>query len=208
MFALDRVRALAPGHPEWRTEEPFKTALSGDPGTMGGRTEKDWSEIIGATHAGMRNEEFEAIAKQWLETAQHPRFKRPYTDLVYQPMLEVMAHLRANGFRTYIVSGGGQEFMRVYAERIYGIPPEQIVGSSIVTKYEMKDGKPVLMRLPKLFFIDDHDGKAVGINLFIGRRPYAAFGNSGRRPARVGWAWGGGGGRAKKLGLRGGRGRG
>jgi phosphoserine phosphatase len=199
MFALDRVRALAPAHTEWKTEEPFKTVLSGDPGALGNLTEKDWTEIVGATHAGMSNEEFQAIAKQWLETAQHPRFKRPYTDLVYRPMLELMAYLRANGFRTYIVSGGGQEFMRVYAERVYGIPPEQIIGSSIATKYEMKDGKPVLMRLPKVFFIDDHDGKAVGINLFIGKRPYAAFGNSDGDREMLEWTGAGAGVRLKML---------
>jgi phosphoglycolate phosphatase-like HAD superfamily hydrolase len=198
-FAIDRVHALAPTHPEWKSEEPFKTVLSGDPAAMGSLTEKDWTEIIGATHAGMSNEEFQAIAKQWLETAQHPRFKRPYTDLVYQPILEVMGYLRANGFRTYIVSGGGQEFMRAYAERVYGIPPAQIVGSSIVTKYEMKDGKPVLMRLPKVFFIDDHDGKAVGINLFIGKRPYAAFGNSDGDREMLEWTGAGAGVRLKML---------
>ena len=199
MFALDRVRALAPAHPEWKTEQPFKTVLSGDPGALATLTEKDWTEIVGATHAGMSNDEFQAIAKQWLETAQHPRFKRPYTDLVYQPMLEVMAYLRANGFRTYIVSGGGQEFMRVYAERVYGIPPEQIVGSSIVTHYEMKNGQPVLMRLPKVFFIDDKDGKAVGINLFIGKRPYASFGNSDGDREMLEWTAAGAGVRLKML---------
>jgi phosphoglycolate phosphatase-like HAD superfamily hydrolase len=177
VFALDRVRVLAPAHPEWKSDEPFKAVLSGDPAAVGHFTEKDWTEIIGATHAGMSTDEFLAIAKQWLATAQHPRFKRLYTELVYRPMLEVMDYLRANEFDTYIVTGGGQEFVRVYSQRVYGVPPEQVVGSSIVTKYEMKDGKPVLMRLPKVFFIDDHDGKAIGINLFIGKRPSAAFGN-------------------------------
>jgi phosphoglycolate phosphatase-like HAD superfamily hydrolase len=199
MFALDRVRALAPAHPEWKTEEPFKTVLSGDPGALASLSEKDWTEIVGATHAGMSNEAFEAIARQWLETARHPRFKRPYTDLVHQPMLEVMAYLRANGFRTYIVSGGGQEFMRVYAERVYGIPPEQIVGSSIVTRYEMKGDQPVLMRLPKVFFIDDHDGKAVGTNLFIGKRPYAASGNFDGDREMLEWTAAGAGVRLKML---------
>ena len=199
MFAIDRVRALAPAHPEWKTEEPFKTVLSGDPGVMGHFTEKDWSEIVGATHAGMSNDEFQNIARQWIETAEHPRFKRKYTETIYQPMLEVMEYLRINGFRTYIVSGGGQEFMRVYAERVYSIPPEQIVGSSIVTKYEMKDDKPVLMRLPKLFFIDDHDGKAVGINMFIGKRPYAAFGNSDGDREMLEWTGAGAGVRLKML---------
>jgi phosphoglycolate phosphatase-like HAD superfamily hydrolase len=199
MFALDRVRTLAPQHPEWKSQQPFMTVLSGDLGAMARFTEKDWTEIVGATHAGMTNEEFQAITKQWLETAQHPRFKRKYTELVYQPMLEVMDYLRTNGFRTYIVSGGGQEFMRVYAERIYGIPPEQVVGSSIVTKYEMKDGKPELMRLPKVFFIDDHDGKAVGINMFIGKRPYAAFGNSDGDRQMLEWTAAGAGVRLKML---------
>ncbi len=199
MFALDRVRALAPAHPEWKTEEPFKTVLSGGPEGLASLSEKDWTEIVGATHAGMSNEEFQAIVKQWLETARDPRFKRPYTDLVYQPMLEVLAYLRANGFRTYIVSGGGQEFMRVYAERVYGIPPEQIIGSSIVTHYEMKGGQPALMRLPKVFFIDDHDGKAVGINLFIGKRPYAAFGNSDGDREMLEWTAAGAGMRLKML---------
>jgi haloacid dehalogenase-like hydrolase len=141
MFALDRVRVLAPQHPEWKSQEPFSVVLSGDLEKVTNFTEKDWTEIVGATHAGMSNDEFEQIVKQWLGTAKHPRFKRPYTELVYQPMLEVMGYLRANGFRTYFVTGGGQEFVRVYAERVYGIPPEQVVGSSIVTKYEMKDGK-------------------------------------------------------------------
>lgn len=199
MFAIDRMRALASAHPEWKTEEPFKTVLSGDTGAMEHFTEEDWAEIVGATHAGMSNDEFQSIAKQWIETAEHPRFKRKYTEIIYQPMLELMDYLRANGFRTYIVSGGGQEFMRVYAQRVYGIPPEQIVGSSIVTKYEMKDGKPVLMRLPKLFFIDDRDGKVVGINLMIGKRPYAAFGNSDGDREMLQWTGAGGGVRLKML---------
>jgi hypothetical protein len=199
MFALDRVRVLAPQHPEWKSQEPFSVVLSSDPEKVTNFTEKDWTEIVGATHAGMSNDEFEQIVKQWLATAKHPRFKRPYTELVYQPMLEVMGYLRANGFRTYFVTGGGQEFVRVYAERVYGIPPEQVVGSSIVTKYEMKDGKPVLMRLPTVFFIDDHDGKAVGINMFIGKRPYAAFGNSDGDREMLEWTGAGTGVRLKML---------
>ena len=152
--------------------------LADDKAAMAKFGEQDWAHIIAATHAGMTIEAFLGIAKEWLTTAKHPRFQRPYTELVYQPMLEVMNYLRAKGFKTYIVTGGGQEFVRVYAERVYGVPPEQVVGSSIATKYEYRDGKPVLMRLPKVFFIDDHTGKAIGINLFIGKRPYAAFGNS------------------------------
>ena len=178
IFALDRLKALAPEHPEWKTTEPFKSVLADDKAAMAKFGEQDWAHIIAATHAGMTIEAFLGIAKEWLTTAKHPRFQRPYTELVYQPMLEVMNYLRANGFKTYIVTGGGQEFVRVYAQRVYGVPPEQVVGSSIATKYEYRDGKPVLMRLPKVFFIDDHTGKAIGINLFIGKRPYAAFGNS------------------------------
>jgi phosphoglycolate phosphatase-like HAD superfamily hydrolase len=199
MFALDRVRAMAPQHPEWQSTEPFKAVLSGDPAALGRFTEKDWMEIVGATHSGMTDEAFAEIARQWLETARHPRFKRPYTKLVYQPMLEVMEYLRANGFRTYIVTGGGQDFVRVYAQRVYGIPPEQVIGGSLATKYEVKDGKPVLMRLPKLFFNDDNDGKAIGINLFIGRRPYAAFGNSGGDREMLEWIGAGDGPRLKML---------
>ena len=138
MFALDRVAALAPEHPEWKDQEPFKAVLAGDREAMAKFSEGDWAKIIAATHAGMTIEEFAAIVQDWLATAKHPRFKRPYTELVYQPMLEVMEYLRANGFRTYIVTGGGQEFVRVYSERVYGVPPEQVVGSSIATKYEYR----------------------------------------------------------------------
>jgi hypothetical protein len=178
VFALDRVKALAAEHPKWKTEEPFKSVLADDHAAMAKFGERDWAQIIAATHAGMTTEEFLTIAGQWLATAKHPRFQRLYTNLVYQPMLEVMQYFRDNGFKTYIVTGGGQEFVRVYSDRVYSVPPEQVVGSSIATKYEYVDGKPVLMRLPKVFFIDDHAGKAIGINLFIGKRPYAAFGNS------------------------------
>jgi phosphoglycolate phosphatase-like HAD superfamily hydrolase len=179
MFALDRVVALAPEHPEWKDQEPFKSVLAGDREAMARFSEGDWAHIIGATHAGMTTEAFLPLVQEWLAKAKHPRFARPYTELVYQPMLEVMDYLRANGFRTYIVTGGGQEFVRIYSEQVYGVPVEQVVGSSIVTKYEYQDGEPVLMREPKVFFVDDHAGKAIGINLFIGKRPYAAFGNSG-----------------------------
>jgi phosphoglycolate phosphatase-like HAD superfamily hydrolase len=187
MFALDRVRELAPKHPEWKNKEPFKAIIMGDREAMAKFNESDWEIIVAATHAGMTNEDFLAIVKDWLAKAKHPKFKRPYTELVYQPMLEVMQYLRASGFKTYIVTGGGQEFVRVYSQRVYGIPPEQVVGSSILTKYEYQNDKPILMREPKVFFIDDHAGKAIGINLFIGKRPYAAFGNSGGDKEMLEW---------------------
>lgn len=199
MFALDRIKALAPEHPDWKTEEPFKSVLAGDHAAMAKFTEGDWAKIIAAGHAGMSTEDFLAIVKQWLTTAEHPRFKRPPTELIYQPMLEVMEYLRANGFRTYIVTGGGQEFVRVYSDRVYGVPVEQVVGSSIVTKYEEHDGKPVLMREPKIFFIDDKAGKPVGINLFIGKRPVAAFGNSGGDREMLEWTGAGNGARLMML---------
>ena len=199
MFALDRVRELAPKHPEWKNKEPFKAVIAGDREAMANFTESDWELIVAATHAGMTTEQFLGIVKDWLVKAKHPKFKRPYTELVYQPMIEVMDYLRANGFKTYIVTGGGQEFVRVYSEQIYSIPPEQVVGSSILTKYEYKDGKPVLMREPKVFFIDDHAGKAIGINLFIGKRPYAAFGNSGGDREMLEWTQAGDGARLMML---------
>lgn len=177
-FALDRIKTLAATHPEWKNEEPFKAVISEDLLAISKFTEQDWERIIAVTHAGMSTEAFSEIAKQWIATAKHPRFKRPYTELVYQPMLELIDYFRANAFKTYIVTGGGQEFVRTYSQLIYGMAPEQIVGSSVVTKYEYQDGKPLLMRLPKVFFIDDHSGKAIGINLFIGKKPSAAFGNS------------------------------
>jgi phosphoglycolate phosphatase-like HAD superfamily hydrolase len=199
IFALDRVKALAPQHPEWKTTEPFKSVLADDRAAMAKFGEQDWERIIAATHAGVTTEAFLEIAKQWLATAKHPRFQRLYTELVYQPMLEVMDYLRTNAFKTYIVTGGGQEFVRVYSDRVYGVPPEQVVGSSIVTKYEYKDGKPVLMRMPKVFFIDDHAGKAIGINLFIGKRPYAALGNSTGDREMLEWTGAGEGPRLKML---------
>ncbi|MCE9563666.1 MAG: haloacid dehalogenase-like hydrolase [Planctomycetes bacterium] len=178
VFAIDRVKTLAPKHPEWKEKQPFKAVLEDDMKTVFSGGEKSLMELLMVSHAGMTTEEFEVIVKDWIATAKHPRFKRPYTELVYQPMLEVLAYLRANGFKTYIVSGGGIEFMRPWAEKVYGIPPEQVVGSSIKTKYELRDGKPVLMRLPELDFNDDKAGKPVAINRFIGRRPIMAFGNS------------------------------
>ena len=199
MFALDRVGVLARQHPEWKNQEPFKAVIAGDREAMAKFTEQDWERIVAATHTGMSTEAFLEIVKQWLAMAKHPRFKRPYTELVYQPMIEVMDYLRANGFKTYIVTGGGQEFVRVYSKRVYGIPPEQVVGSSILTKYEYRDGKPVLMREPKVFFVDDHAGKAIGINLFIGKRPYAAFGNSGGDREMLEWTQAGNGARLMML---------
>jgi phosphoglycolate phosphatase-like HAD superfamily hydrolase len=185
-FALARVGEMAPTHPEWKQTEPFKTVLGRDYAAMSKFTEADWLQIVAVTHAGMSTEVFQGLVKDWLTTAKAPRFDRPYTDLVYQPMLEVMQYLRTNGFRTYIVTGGGQEFVRVYSEKVYGVPPEQVVGSSIVTTYVNANGKPELMREPKPFFIDDGPGKAIGINLFIGKRPQAAFGNSGTADLKSG----------------------
>ncbi len=199
MFALDRVVKMAPQHPEWKQKEPFKSVLAGDHAAMAKFTEGDWMQIIAATHAGMSTEAFQGLVKDWLATAKAPRFDPPFTDLIFQPMLEVMQYLRANGFRTYIVTGGGQEFVRVYSERVYGVPPEQVVGSSIVTTYDNKSGKPVLMREPKVFFIDDGPGKAIGINLFIGKRPYAAFGNTAGDAQMLEWTQAGDGARLEML---------
>jgi phosphoglycolate phosphatase-like HAD superfamily hydrolase len=199
MFALERVAALAPEHPEWKDQEPFKSVLAGDREAMAKFTEGDWAKIIAATHAGMSTEAFLEIVGKWLAEAKHSRFERPYTELIYQPMLEVLDYLRASGFRTYIVTGGGQEFVRVFSEQVYGVPVEQVVGSSIVTKYEEQDGEPVLMREPEVFFVDDKAGKAIGINLFIGKRPYAAFGNSGGDREMLEWTAAGDGARLKML---------
>ena len=177
-FAIDRVRALAPQHPEWKGKQPFQGVLEGDLKAVAATGERGLMELVMATHAGMTTEEFAASVRQWVRTARHPTLKRPYTELVFQPMLELLGYLRANGFKTYIVSGGGIEFMRVFAEEVYGVPPEQVIGSTIATKYELRDGKPVIVREPKLDFIDDKAGKPLAINKFIGRRPIAAFGNS------------------------------
>ncbi len=177
-FALDRVKLLAPQHPEWKTTEPFASLLKGDLESALKGGEKSILEIIMATHAGMSTTEFEQIVRDWITTAKHPKTGKLYTEMVFQPMLELLAYLRANGFKTFIVSGGGIEFMRPWAESVYGIPPEQIVGSSIKTRFEMREDGPVLLREAKLDFIDDKEGKPVGINSHIGRRPIAAFGNS------------------------------
>jgi phosphoserine phosphatase len=178
LFVRDRLRMLAEKYPEWKEKQPFKDVLESDFKALAALGEKGIVEVIGITHAGMSAEEFTRIAKDWLATAKHPRFKRPYTDLVYQPMLELLAYLRANGFKTFIVTGGGIEFVRAFADKVYDIPPEQVVGSSVVTKFTRREGKPILLREPKVQFIDDKEGKPVGIQAHIGRRPLAAFGNS------------------------------
>ncbi|ASS59427.1 HAD family hydrolase [Rhizobium leguminosarum] len=177
-FALDRVKALAPQHPEWKETQPFKAVLEGDLKALAASGEKGLVELIMTTHAGMTSSDFQKIVTDWLASARDPKFKRPYTELVYQPMVELLAYLRANGFKTFIVSGGGIEFMRPWAEKVYGVPPEQVIGSSIKTEFRMQDDTPTLFRLPEVNFIDDKAGKPVGINQQIGRRPIAAFGNS------------------------------
>jgi phosphoserine phosphatase len=178
LFALDRVKALADKHPEWKDTEPFKSVLAGDRTAMAAMGEKGLLEIVEATHSGMTVEEFEETVKQWMQTARHPRFHRPYDECIYQPMHELLVYLRAHGFKTFIVSGGGIDFMRPWVNEAYGIPPEQIVGSSGVVRFEMRSDKPVLLKEPKVEFVDDGPGKPVGINRFIGRRPIMAFGNS------------------------------
>ncbi|HSA63654.1 MAG TPA: HAD family hydrolase [Nitrospira sp.] len=177
-FALDRVKALAPGHPEWNTKQPFKALLEGDKKAFAAMGQKGLVEVLAISHSGMTTEQFERTVKDWLATAIHPRFKRPYTELVYQPMVELLAYLRAHGFKTFIVSGGGVEFMRAWVENVYGIPPEQVVGSMGKQKLEWRDGTPVLLKLPAVDFVDDKEGKPIGIQKFIGRRPIFAFGNS------------------------------
>ena len=187
-FALDRVKELAPQHPEWQTQEPFASLLKGDVKAALAGGDKALIEIVMATHAGMSTTEFEAIVKNWIATARHPQTKKLYTEMVYQPMLELLAYLRANGFKTFIVSGGGIEFMRPWTEAVYGVPPDQVVGSSIKTEFQMTDNGPVLMRLPQVNFIDDKEGKPVGINSHIGIRPVAAFGNSDGDLQMLQWA--------------------
>jgi phosphoserine phosphatase len=177
-FIFDRVKELAPQHPEWKTTQPFKALLEGDMKTVAASGEKGILQMGMATHAGMTADEFTSIVNEWIKTAKHPRFKRLYTELVYQPQLELMSYLRENGFQVFIVSGGGIEFMRPWAAEVYGIPPAQVVGSSVVTEFQIKDGKPVLMRQPKINFVDDKAGKPVGIYQHIGQRPILAFGNS------------------------------
>ena len=177
-FALDRVKALAPKHPEWKTRQPFKAALEGDMKTLAAAGEHGLLEIVAASHAGLTTDEFADVVRYWLATARHPRFGRPYTELTFAPMVELLAYLRANGFATWIVSGGGVEFLRAFAAEAYGVPPQQVVGSSLELKYELRGGRPVLVQQPKVAFIDDKAGKPVGIQKAIGKRPIAAFGNS------------------------------
>ncbi len=194
-FALDRVRALAPEHPEWATQEPFASLLKGDYETALAGGEAALLEIVMASHAGMSTDTFAELVTDWINTAVHPDSGRPFREMVYQPMLELLAYLRAMGFKTYIVSGGGIEFMRPWAEAVYGIPPEQVIGSSIKLEYTMAAGEPVLMRLPEINFIDDKEGKPIAINRHIGRRPLAAFGNSDGDLPMLQWVSGGAGAR-------------
>jgi hypothetical protein len=187
-FALDRVKALARTHPEWQDKQPFKAVLDGDMKALAAAGEHGMLELIMVTHAGMTTDQFEQIVTDWLATARHPRFHRPYTDLVYQPMIELLAYLRANGFKTFIVSGGGIEFIRPWARQAYGVPPDQVVGSSIKTRFQMDGDIPVLYRLPEVDFVDDGPGKPVGINAHIGQHPTAAFGNSDGDLEMLQWA--------------------
>jgi hypothetical protein len=188
LFVFDRIRELAPQHPEWKSTEPFAAALRGDLHAALAGGEHALLEMVMATHAGMTTEEFSDAVEDWIANARHPKTGRAFTEMVYQPMLELLAYLRTNGFKTFIVSGGGIEFMRPWAERVYGVPPEQVIGSSIKASYTLRDGKPVLMRLPEIDFIDDKAGKPVGINAHIGRRPLMAFGNSDGDFEMLEWA--------------------
>ncbi len=194
-FALDRVKEMAPEHPEWKENETLAAAIAGDLKKVLAGGEHALLEIVMATHAGMTTEEFEQIVSEWIATARHPQTGRLYAEMIYQPMLELLDYLRDNGFETWVVSGGGIEFMRPWSERVYGIPPQQVVGSSIEVTFEMRDGTPVLVRQPKLDFIDDKAGKPVGIHKFIGRRPIAAFGNSDGDLQMIQWTTSGDGAR-------------
>ena len=197
-FLLDRVKALAPEHPEWKDTQPFKAAIEGDRKALGEAGMDGLMQLLMATHAGMTSEAFEQIAADWIASARHPRFDLPYTALVYGPMLELLDYLRSNGFKTFIVSGGGADFMRPWAERVYGIPPEQVTGSHIEQRFDLREGKPVLVREPKVAFIDDKGGKPVGIQRHIGRRPILAFGNSDGDLQMLQWTTGAPG---RRLGL-------
>ena len=197
-FALDRIRELAPEHPEWREQQPFKAVLENDLEALAASGIKGLMQLVMASHAGMTTDQFATIVTDWIATARHPRFDRPYTELVYQPMLELLAYLRDNGFKTFIVSGGGVEFMRPWTEQVYGIPPEQVVGSTIVTEFALRDGAPVLLRRPEMDFLDDKEGKPVAINKFIGRRPIVAAGNSDGDLEMLQWTTAGDG---RRLGL-------
>ncbi len=193
LFAMDRVRAMAPDHPEWKNQQPFQAVLDDDLDAVIATGEAGLLKLVMATHASMTTEAFEDIVIAWLATARHPQLDLPYTSLVYQPMLELLKYLRAHGFKTFIVSGGGIEFMRPWVEKVYGIPPEQVIGSSIKVDFEVRDGEPVLIRQPEIDFIDDKEGKPVGIHKFIGRRPIAAFGNSDGDLQMLQWTAGGSG---------------
>jgi len=198
-FALDRVKALAPRHPEWRSQEPFNHLLAGDMKAFAAGGEHAMLAVVAAAHSGLTTDEFAGAVRDWLRTARHPKTGRPYTDMVYAPMLELLDYLRANDFKTYIVSGGGVEFIRAFADSIYGIPPEQVIGSQGKLQYEMRDGKPVLLKLPEVQFVDDGPGKPVGIQASIGRRPIAAFGNSDGDREMLEWTWAGPGARLALL---------
>ena len=191
LFAFDRIRQLAPQHPEWKTREPFASVLRGDEKSALAGGMHAIVEMAMASHAGTTTEEFAAIVTDWIATARHPKTGKLYTEMVYQPMLELLAYLCANGFKTFIVSAGGIEFMRVFSERVYGVPPEQVIGTSIRTKFELRNGEPVLVRLPEINFIDDGEGKPVGIQMHIGRRPLAAFGNADGDLQMLQWTAGG-----------------
>jgi hypothetical protein len=197
-FALDRIKAMAPDHPEWKDKPPFRAVLDGDIKAVLAGTPRDRLELIAASHAGMSTEEFERIVAQWIATARHPRFKRPYTELAYRPMQELLAYLKGRGFTTYIVSGGGVEFMRPWVEPVYGVPRERVIGSSIKVKYELRQDRPMLIRLPEIDFIDDGPGKPVGIHRHIGRRPVLAVGNSDGDDEMLRWTTAGAG---RRLGV-------
>ncbi|WP_051088761.1 HAD family hydrolase [Lamprocystis purpurea] len=197
-YVIDRVKALAPAHPQWQEEQPFKAVLTGDLEALKASGMDGVTKLLAATHANMTTTEFERIVSDWIASARHPRFDRLYTQVVYQPMLELLDYLRANSFKTFIVSGGGIDFMRPWTERIYGIPPEQVIGSQIAMTYEVKNGTPVLMRKPEIAFIDDKAGKPAGIQQHIGRRPILAFGNSDGDYQMLEWTTAGAG---KRLGL-------
>lgn len=188
VFAVDRVKALAPQHADWKAQPLLAKLTGGDLKALAEAGEKGLLEVLATTHAGMTVEEFERTVTDWLATAKHPRFQRRYTECIYQPMVEVMAYLRANGFKTYIVSGGGTDFMRPFTEKAYGVPKEQVIGSSGKVKYELRDGKPVLLKIAEINFIDDKSGKPIGINEFIGKRPIMAFGNSDGDYEMLRWA--------------------
>jgi phosphoglycolate phosphatase-like HAD superfamily hydrolase len=192
-FAFDRVKALAPQHPEWKEQEPFNHLLAGDMKAFLAGGEKSVMTVMAVSHSGITTEKFDQTVKDWFATARHPKTGRLYTEMVYQPMLELLAYLRANNFKTFIVSGGGVEFMRAFAEKTYGIPPEQVVGSSAKLKFEMRDGEPILLKLPEVQFVDDKQGKPIGIQTYIGRRPIAAFGNSDGDQQMLEWTTAGSG---------------